>query len=371
MVLEVMARAAQPIPLDIAFRVEPGELLALVGHSGSGKSTMLRTIAGLWFPAEARVAVGDEVWLDTASGVALPPHRRSVGIVFQSYALFPHMTAEANILAAMPHVPKARRLGEARRLLALVNLAGLEHRRPAEMSGGQQQRVAVARALAREPAALLLDEPFSAVDRATREKLHQEVAALRSHLNMPVVLVTHDIDEARMLADRMVVIEAGRTLRAGPAADVVFDPVALRALGIREAGSSIMARVAAHEEDGLTRLETSAGSVWAPHIDAPPGAAVRLRIPAHEVLISRARPEGLSALNVLAATVEDVAYGEGPGALVRLRAGDDAILARITRRSAESLGLAPGAQCHVILKSMAIAREQVSQGFVTAGRSGS
>ena len=283
-----------------------------------------------------------------------------MGIVFQSYALFPHMTAEANVAVAIDHLPASRRLDEAQRLLALVNLAGLEKRRPAQLSGGQQQRVAVARALARQPQALLLDEPFSAVDRATRETLFGEIAALRAYLNMPVILVTHDMDEARMLADRMLVIQHGRMLRAGTAAEVMFDATVLHALGIREAGSSIAARIAAQEADELTRLDTLAGPLWLPRIDGERGTAVRVRILAHEILLSRQRPVGLSAQNILPAIVEHVAFGEGPGALVRLRVGEDTLLARITQRAAESLELAAGMPCFAILKSMAVARDHVT-----------
>ena len=267
------------------------------------------------------------------------------------------MTAEANVAVAMDHLPRAARQTEARRLLALVNLAGLETRRPAELSGGQQQRVAVARALARKPEALLLDEPFSAVDRPTRETLYGEIAALRSHLNMPVILVTHDMDEARMLADRIIVIEHGRMLRSGTAADVMFDAGVLHALGIREAGSWIAARIAAHEADGLTKLESSAGPLWLPWVRGEKGALVRVRILAHEVLLSRTRPHDLSAQNILPATIENITPGEGPGALVQLRVGSDTLLARITQRSADSMKLAPGVACFAIVKSMAVARD--------------
>jgi molybdate transport system ATP-binding protein len=205
MALSVMVRATAPIPLDATFRAEPGELLALVGHSGAGKTTLLRTIAGLWRPETARVAVDDDVWLDTRAGVNRPAHRRHVGMVFQNYALFPHMTAAENVSAAMPRgAPNAR--AEAERLLDLVNMPGLADRKPAQLSGGQQQRVALARALARRPRALLLDEPFSAVDRATREGLYAEILSLREHLKMPVVVVTHDVDEAQLLADRKSVV---------------------------------------------------------------------------------------------------------------------------------------------------------------------
>lgn len=359
MALEVMARATAPIPLDLAFRVEPGELLALVGHSGSGKSTTLRTIAGLWTPSEARITVNGETWLDTGRGIDLPSHRRRVGIVFQSYALFPHMTALGNVIAAMGHRAASEREAEARRLLALVNLSGLETRKPAQLSGGQQQRVAVARALAREPAALLLDEPFSAVDRATRERLHEEIRQLRAHLAMPTVLVTHDMEEARLLADRMVVIEHGRVVRAGATGDVLFDPAALRAMGLREIGSSLRAVIVAHEEDELTRLDSAAGPVWLPRVEGAPGSPVRLRIMAHDVMIARERPRDISALNVLPASVIAVADGDGPGVIVRLDVAGDEILARVTARSAHALALAPGASCFAIVKSMAAARGDV------------
>ncbi|MGY6709442.1 MAG: molybdenum ABC transporter ATP-binding protein [Rhizobiaceae bacterium] len=360
MALEVMAKATTPIPLDVAFRVEPGELLALVGHSGSGKSTLLRTIAGLWRPAEARVRVNGETWLDTSSGIDLAPHRRRAGIVFQSYALFPHMSALANVTAAMGHLPTSQREQRARELLRLVNLQGLETRKPATLSGGQQQRVAVARALAREPTALLLDEPFSAVDRATRERLYAEIRALRAHLAMPTVLVTHDLEEARLLADRMVVIEAGGIVGSGSTAQIMSDPAALSALGMREIGSSLPARVEAQEEDGLTRLATAAGPIWLPHVEGAPGTPVALRIMAQDVIVARDLPSGLSALNRLPATVAARPEGQGPSVLLRLDVGGSEILASLTARSVRTLALEPGMPCHVIVKSVAVARGDVS-----------
>ena len=359
MALEVMIRAAAPIPLDVSFAVEAGELMALVGHSGSGKSTILRAISGLWRPSHGRIRVNGAAWLDTEAGIDLVSHRRRVGIVFQSYALFPHLSAEANVATAIDHLSGPQRREEARRLLALVNLEGLEARRPAELSGGQQQRVAVARALARQPDALLLDEPFSAVDRATRESLYTEISALRAHLSMPVILVTHDMDEATMLADRMLVIERGRTLREGTSAEVMFDATVLHALGIRDAGATISAVVSAQEADGLTRLDSSAGPIWLPRIEGEAGTRVRVRVSAHEVLLARTQPVGLSAQNILPATVEHIAFGDGPGALVRLRAGDEILLARVTRRAVEAMALVPEMRCFAVLKSMAVARDQV------------
>lgn len=356
MALEVKVRAAAPIPLDVAFRVEPGELMALVGHSGSGKSTLLRTIAGLWTPANARVSVDNSLWLDTAARVDLPPHRRRVGLVFQHYALFPHMTAEQNVMAAMDRDDPA----EAGRILGLVNLHGLADRKPAQLSGGQQQRVAVARALARRPQALLLDEPFSAVDRVTREKLYGEIIVLRAHLKMPVILVTHDINEAQLLADRMMVIEKGRLVREGTTAEVMADVGALRAMGIRELAAMLPATVAEHLPDGLTRLDAATGPLFLPTVKGAPGTRVRVRIMAHEVILSRARPEGLSAQNILRGQVAQIVPGHGPGVIVHVAVGAHEILARITRRAADQLGLRPGDTVHAILKSMSVARDHVA-----------
>lgn len=368
MMLRVTLQAQGPIPLDLSFTAGKGELIALVGPSGSGKTTTLRTIAGFWQPETARVEVAGVTWNDTAAGVCLPAHRRRVGLVFQDYALFPHMTAAQNVATAMGDLPKAVRAAEAARLLRLVHLDGLDHRRPADLSGGQKQRVALARALARRPDVLLLDEPFSAVDRATRDRLHDELMGLRAELAMPVVLVTHDIGEAQALADRMVVIDGGRIVASGTAAAVMSDPVALRRLGLREIAAMLPARIVAHEQDGVTRLDTAGGPIWVPTLTGEPGQRVRVRILAHEVILSRDRPTGLSAQNILAGRVVGVHPGEGPGVLVRIAVGEDELVARITRRSCEMLGLVPGDRVHAILKTMSVARGHVAQDAHPADR---
>lgn len=361
MALHVDITASAPIPLRVRFRVEPGEMLALVGPSGAGKSTVLRTIAGLWQPERARVSAGGETWLDTEQGIALPAHRRRVGMVFQSYALFPHMSALDNVKTSLHDRPAAERDTEARRLLELVHLDGQATRRPAELSGGQQQRVAVARALARRPRVLLLDEPFSAVDRRTRETLYREVRELRDRLDMPVVLVTHDIGEAELLADRMAVVNEGVLEHEGTVGEILCDPAALRHLGLRDMGASLSARIVEQEDDGLTRLECAAGPLWLPRVEGQAGTRLRVRVMAHEVLLAREAPAGLSALNILPVTVTGITPGDGPGVLVELRAGDERLLARITRRSALALGLEEGQPCHAIIKSMAVARDHVGR----------
>ncbi|MGJ0485476.1 MAG: ABC transporter ATP-binding protein [Methylomicrobium sp.] len=223
--IQVRLGQLQPIPLDIDLQCRAGEILVLAGPSGSGKTTVLRSIAGLYRPDTGRIVCRGEVWQDQERRIFMPAHRRAVGLVFQHYALFPHFTALGNIIEALAHLPKPQRRDRARKLLKRVHLEGLEDRYPAQLSGGQQQRVAVARALAREPHVLLLDEPFSAVDQVTRRRLYRELLDLRRSLPVPILLVTHDLDEAAMLADRLCVLHRGVTLQCGNPHEVATRPV--------------------------------------------------------------------------------------------------------------------------------------------------
>lgn len=215
MSLQVSIDQALPMRLAGSFQCAPGQLVALVGPSGAGKTSLLRAIAGLMKPQNARINVGSACWCDTAQGLWVPPQQRNVGLVFQDYALMPHMTALDNV--ALP-LRGPDRLPRALDMLRRVGLTA-EHmqRRPAQLSGGQQQRVAVARALVREPAVLLLDEPFSAVDQMNRQTLYALLAELREDIAVPMVLVTHDLNEARLLADELVVMAEGAVLQQGRA----------------------------------------------------------------------------------------------------------------------------------------------------------
>jgi molybdate transport system ATP-binding protein len=222
--MHVSLTQTAPIPLAVDFSVGPKELLALIGPSGSGKTSVLRAIAGLSRPQTGRITCNGTTWLDTAAGIALPPQQRLVGLVFQDYALFPHLSSLETVALAVASPDRWERLSQARQWLARVNLEGLETRRPAELSGGQRQRVAIARALARKPAVLLLDEPFSAVDQMTRSRLKRELVALRAQLAIPIIFVTHDLDEALALADRMAVLARGQLLQVGTPDEVRLSP---------------------------------------------------------------------------------------------------------------------------------------------------
>jgi molybdate transport system ATP-binding protein len=353
--LSVRIRHGSPIPLDIALDVAPGEVVALVGPSGSGKTTALRAIAGLFRPAEGRISCLGETWFDAATATDVPARRRRVGMVFQSYALFPHLTAAENVAEALSNLPRRERRDEAARLLARVHLEGLEDRRPGELSGGQQQRVAVARALARRPHALLLDEPFSAVDRMTRFRLQRELAALRRELSMPVILVTHDLEEAARLADRIAVLHRGALLQTGSATEVTtrpVSPVAARLVGIRNifAARVVAERSAAGgpliEWRGV-RLETTAPAT------APGGGSVSWCIPGDGVIVHRRdRPSFGEHENPVRGTVTEALTTE-----LTIAVGDPAehpLHCTMPSHAARRNGIEPGIGIGVSLKADAI-----------------
>jgi molybdate transport system ATP-binding protein len=354
--LSVALRQTSPIALDVDFVCNPGDVLAIFGPSGSGKTTILRSIAGLCTPADARVRAGGATWTDTRACVFEPPHRRAVGFVFQEYALFPHLTAVGNVMTALGHRPTHERRPRAEELLAQVHLAGRHDRRPHELSGGERQRVALARALAREPAALLLDEPFAAVDGTVRRRLQNEIDALRRTLDIPLVLVTHDFDDVVRLATHLLVLDAGRSLASGTLADLTSRP---DLPWLREAvglGSVFEARVARLDSArGLAELAFDGGVLVTASTGLTIGQRVRVRIPARDVILATTRPHGLSLHNMLSGAVAAVHRDASPAqAIVQIAIGRLKLLAEVTSDAVRSLGISPGLEIHALIKSVSI-----------------
>lgn len=238
--LSIALRQPGPIALDVDIAVAPGKTLALVGSSGAGKTTVLRAIAGLYRPRRGRVVCNGTTWLDSDRAIDLPAQARRAGFVFQHYALFPHLTALGNVMEAMLHRPRAERPDAAGAMLARVHLEAYADRRPDALSGGQQQRVAIARALARDPDVLLLDEPFSAVDHPTRRALHLLLAEIRASSPVPIILVSHDLEDAARSADEICLLQHGRSVEIGPARALLDDPDSRIARWLSSAGDVAM-----------------------------------------------------------------------------------------------------------------------------------
>ncbi len=349
------------LALEVAFDTPPG-VTALFGRSGSGKTTIVNAVAGLLRPDRGRIEVEGAVLLDTAARVFVAPHRRRIGYVFQEGRLFPHLTVRQNLLYGRWFAPPATRTADFARIVEMLGIGALMDRRPGTLSGGEKSRVALGRAILSGPRLLLMDEPLAALDEARKAEIMPYFERLRDELRLPILYVSHSAAEVARLATTVVMVEAGRVTATGAAAEVFADPGLAQGMGLREAGAILTARVEAQEDDGLTRLSTAAGPVWLPRATAAPGTTLRLRILAQDVMLALHRPEGISALNVLECSVREIRPGSGPGAMVVLAAGEESLLARITRRSAEALALAPGQPVHAVLKAVSVAQENVGTG---------
>lgn len=344
--LDVRLRQEKPIPLDASVRCEAGELLALVGPSGAGKSTILRAICGLTRVRFGWVSVGGECWQDSENGRWVDPRKRRVGMVFQSYALFPHLSVLDNVAEAAPHSSRAKRTERARQMLDRVHLAGLESRRPSELSGGEQQRVALARALVREPKVLLLDEPFAAVDQVTRERLYEELAELRAGLHLPVVLVTHSLSEAQLLADRMSVLRTGETLQHGPPDEVMRRPASEEVARLVGFGNLYETRVLEFDAaQGVAWVEWGAGTRLAVRVprSVVPGDMLRWGIGAGDLALVKAGRTPIEASQVAPAQIDRiVTWHDTVHLTLRSKDGAHVIRAVVTRRFFEKSEMGVG-----------------------------
>lgn len=348
------------LDLNICFDAPPG-VTALFGRSGTGKTTVINAIAGLLHPDDGRISVDGSVLFDAQAGISLPAHKRSLGYVFQDGRLFPHLTVFKNLVYGQRFAQK--RTGPSLdEVTTLLGLPDLLHRRPGALSGGEKQRVAIGRALLSHPRMLLMDEPLAALDSARKAEILPFLERLRDQTDIPILYVSHSVAEVARLATTVVVLEAGKVARSGPAEHILSDPDMVRQLGVREAGAVLPATIAAHHADGLTELAVSGGRLFLPIMDSPTETSTRVRILAQDVILSRTAPTGLSALNILPVKVMTLREGSGPGMIVQMQCGQDRLLARITRRSADALALKPQDDIYAVIKSVSIARTDVGAG---------
>ena len=338
--------------LDVAFEGEGG-VTALFGPSGSGKTSVINAIAGLSRPDTGHIRVGERVLFDSEKDIYVAPHKRRIGYVFQEPRLFGHMSVQQNIDYGRPVRSQSTPMDAG---LAALGIDHLMERHPRDLSGGEAQRVAIARALMSQPEVLLMDEPLAALDEARKAEFLPYLQALVAKTSLPVFYVSHAMAEVAQLADQLVVMRDGRVARSGPLAQILSDPAAISDIGVREAGAILNVTVAQCEaSDGLSELATSAGRLFLPRVQVGDGTSMRVRIRASDVILSKDKPDGLSALNILPCTVTHLHEGQGPGVAVALRSGEDALMARITRRSARAMGLRAGLSCYAVIKSVSVA----------------
>lgn len=331
-------------------------ITALFGRSGSGKTSLLRTIAGLETKARGQIIVGGRTFQD--SKVFVPAHQRGIGFVFQNAQLFAHLDVEGNLRYA------DKRAGglcgpQWHDSIGALDLGPLLKRRTPSLSGGERQRVAIGRALLTRPSLLLMDEPLASLDEGRKSEILPFLETVRDQMQIPILYVSHSVAEVARLADRVMAIEGGRIIASRPAVEFFADPAAGMLLGVREAGAVLSGTLNSQHDDGLSEVQVSGGVLVLPRVNAAIGARLRIRIPAHDVLLSLTEPAGISALNVLPAVVASVHVGGGPGALVSLRCGNEALLSRVTRRSVQALALIPGMRVYAIVKSVAVAQADV------------
>lgn len=338
--------------LDVDIRLPPVGVTGIFGASGCGKTTLLRCIAGLEPSARGRVAFNGQLWHDADH--FLPPWQRPVGYVFQDARLFPHMTVARNLNYGRRRAAPAPELGSPEQIITMLGITHLLERQPAQLSGGERQRVSIARALLRYPALVLMDEPLANLDVARKHEIMPFLERLHAELQLPLLYVSHSLDELTRLCDHLVVMQAGRVLGQGPLHDMLMRSD-LPILGGGEASTVLDVRVLDYDPQyQLSRVQFAGGEMVVPGHYGDQGRALRLRIMASDVSLCGALPQSSSILNILPAVVENRQAEEGGRVLVQLRVGDVKMLARVTLKSAEILGLAPGQSLFAQIKSGAL-----------------
>ncbi len=341
--------------LDAGFESK-GRLTAIFGASGSGKTTLVNAIAGLVRPQHARIVVDGEVIADTDQGIMLPAHQRRIGYVFQDARLFPHLTVRQNLGYGRWFAPKAARYAKLDQVLEFLGIGHLLDRKPAQLSGGEKQRVAIGRALLASPRLLLMDEPLSSLDQKRKDEIMPYLEALRDELRIPIVYVSHSIAEVTRLASDILVLSEGKTAAFGEASEIARRLDLVPAEEREEGGAILDMAVSSFDERWeMSRLQSASGTIHVQGFVGPPGTTVRVRIRARDVMLATARPEHISALNILEGTVQKLDVPGRSSVNVAVECGGSVVLASVTRQSAAALALEPGKKVFAVVKSVSVA----------------
>jgi molybdate transport system ATP-binding protein len=337
--------------LDVAFAAPESGVTALFGPSGCGKTTVLSAVAGLLRPEQGRIVVAGNTLLDTRERISVPPEQRRCGVVFQDARLFPHLSVATNLRYGLRRAPPGADGPGFEEVVALLGIGHLLDRRPGRLSGGERQRVALGRALLARPRLLLMDEPLAALDSSRRGEVLPFLARLRDAARIPILYVTHALEEVDALADHLVLMEHGRVRASGTVEALTIRtdlPLAAR----RDAGVLLPCTVLG-SEGGLTRLGFSGGVLLAALEGGPPGTRLRVRVRARDISVAIEEPRGISTRNILRAVLAEILpAGEGPEVFLRLAIGDSMLLARVTRDSVARLGLRPGMELWALMKAV-------------------
>jgi molybdate transport system ATP-binding protein len=350
------------LDLEYRFACETEGIVALFGRSGAGKTSLIRMLSGLLRPDAGRIAVAGRTLFDDADATDVPPERRRLGYVFQEDRLFPHLSVHGNLTYGFKRAPRHERRIGLDEVVALLGIEGVLARRPGDLSGGEKQRVALGRALLANPRLLLMDEPLANLDQPRKDEVLPFIERLRDELAIPIVYVSHAMEEIVRLADTMVLISDGRAVAVGPVEELT-SRLDLRPLtGRHEAGSVLEVKVRGHDKVfGLSRLAFPGGELIVPHVTLPLGTPLRVRVRARDVALALTPPRDTSIQNIIAARVTDLARDQGPQVDVLLDAGGAPLWARVTTRSCETLRLEPGLQVYALIKAIAVDRHSLGR----------
>jgi molybdate transport system ATP-binding protein len=342
----------QPFTIDVDIKGEDG-VTVLFGPSGAGKTSILRAVAGILTPERGRISLNGRIYFDSASGTYLPIQERRIGYVFQNHLLFPHFTAEQNVLYAIRDLSRNAGRGRVRDLLSMLGIGRTARRYPRELSGGEQQRVALARALASEPSIMLLDEPLSAVDVATRSRLLEEISAIQERSGIPFLYVTHNHSEAVRLGDFMYVLDEGRIVQTGTPLEILNSPRSAPVARIVGTENIFVGEVVEHRiNDGTTVVDIGSCRVQVTYNGQPLGDQITVGIRSEDIIISREHLTQTSARNVLKGTVQRIILDADKAELV-VSCGVD-FKVSITPATVRILDLKAGTEIYLLIKARAV-----------------